>query len=260
MRFRKIFRSVSEDEIDVSESFGVRSLHLGTPAIQSAMRLSKPDALELAYTRAMMAFLLFNQDPGEILMIGLGGGSLAKFVHRHLKNSRTVAVEINPRVVSIARNLFFLPEDDERLQVVVDDGANYLPGRTSCADIIMVDAYGGHAQPEALTSAAFYAHAREALKPEGVLVVNLWGSDKHFSLYLSRIREAFDGLALCLPAEKHGNIIVFGFRNFIGNPSWQNLREEARALSKLYDLDFLSFVEGLKKLNRHTENRLMLSQ
>ena len=260
MRFRKIFKSVEEDEIDVAESFGVRTLHLGTPAIQSSMRLSRPDALELAYTRAMMAFLLFHRDPGEILMIGLGGGSLAKFVHRHLKHTKTVAVEINPKIVSIARTLFYLPEDDERLEVVVEDGACYLPGKSCCADVIMVDAYDGHFQPEALTSTAFYAHAREALKPDGLLVVNLWGSDKQFPLYLSRIREAFEGLALCLPAEKHGNIIVFGFRDFTGNPSWQNLREEARSLASLYGLDFLGFVEGLKRMNRHTENRLILSQ
>ena len=64
MRFgKKIFRSARDDEIDVSESSGVRSLHLGTPAIQSAMRLARPDALELAYTRTMMAFLLFHPDP-----------------------------------------------------------------------------------------------------------------------------------------------------------------------------------------------------
>lgn len=261
MRFgRKIFKSVQEEEIDVSESFGVRSLHLGTSAIQSAMRLSRPDALELAYTRAMMAFLLFLPEPEEILMVGLGGGSLAKFVHRHLTQTRTVAVEINPKIVSVARSLFYLPDDDDRLEVVVEDGASYLPGKSSIANVIMIDAYGGHFQPEALTSKTFYAHAREALRDNGILVVNLWGSDKQFSTYLSRIEEAFGGLALCLPAEKHGNIIVFGFKNFTGNPSWLELREEARALSSRYSLDFLNFVEGLKKMNRHTEKRLMLSQ
>ncbi len=261
MRFGKsIFRSVCDDEIDVSESFGVRSLHLGTPAIQSAMRLSRPDALELAYTRAMMGFLLFHPDPEEILMIGLGGGSLAKFVHKNMKGTKTLAVEINPGIISVARSMFFLPEDDDRLNVIVEDGAGYLPGRSSCADIIMIDAYDGHFQPESLTSTSFYSYAREALKPRGMLVVNLWGSDKNFQTYLSRIEEAFDGLTLCLPAEKHGNIIVFGFRQFTGNPSWLDLREAAKRLSEQYGIEFLNFIEGLRKMNRHTEKRLMLSQ
>lgn len=261
MRFgRKLFRSVGEEEIEVSESFGVRTLHLGTSAIQSAMRLSRPDSLELAYTRAMMAFLLFCPEPEDILMIGLGGGSLAKFVHRHMSNTRTVAVEINPKIVSVARSMFGLPENDERLEVIVEDGAAYVPGKSSFADIIMIDAYDGHFQPDALTGARYYAYAREALKRNGMLVVNLWGSDKNFSTYLSRIEKVFDGRTLCLPAEKHGNIIVFGFRDFIGNPSWLELRENARDLSKVYGMDFMYFLEGFKKMNQYTEKKLILSQ
>ncbi len=259
MRFgRKIFRSVQEDEIDVSESSGVRTLHLGTPAIQSAMRLSKPDALELAYTRAMMAFLLFHPDPEEILMIGLGGGSLAKFVHANLPNAKAVVVEINPRMVGVARSMFHLPEDDDRLSVVIDDGAAYLPGRSACADILLLDAYDGRAQPDAITRTSFYREMRNALKPHGIAVINLWGSDSNFSTYLSRIEEAFEGLTLCLPTEKHGNIIVFGFKQFDGNPSWKNLREDARELTARYDLDFLLFLDGFRKMNRYTDNRLMI--
>lgn len=261
MRFgKKIFRSRQETEIDVSECDGVRTLHLGSTAIQSAMRIAKPDHLELAYTRAMMAFLLFKPEPSEILMVGLGGGSLAKFVHQYMDGAKTVVVEISPKVVTVARHLFHLPEDDERLSVIIEDGAAYLPGRKSIADIVMIDAYDGHAQPELLTTRLFYAHAREALKEEGILVVNLWGSDKHFSTYLSRIEEAFDNLVLCLPTEKRGNIIVFGFKSYIGNFDWQMLKAAAKILSSRYGLEFADFVEGLKKMNRHTEKKLLLSQ
>ena len=261
MRFgKRIFRSVDEEAIDVSESQGVRTLHLGTPAIQSAMRVSRPDDLELAYTRAMMAFLLFHPDPEDILMVGLGGGSLAKFVHARMPETTTRVVEINPKMVGIARSMFMLPEDDERLAVLVADGAAYLAGRQDCADVIMLDAYDGHSQPDALTSASFYSGLKAALKPNGIAVVNLWGSDSRFSTYLSRIESAFGGLTLCLPTERHGNIIVLAFRQFGGNPSWRDLREEARELQSKYGLDFLGFVEGFRKMNRFTDNRLILSQ
>ena len=46
--------------VEVSEEDGVRSLHLGGDAIQSSIRLDRPDELALDYTRAMMAFLLFQ--------------------------------------------------------------------------------------------------------------------------------------------------------------------------------------------------------
>ena len=261
MRFgKRIFRSKEEEDIGVSEHDGVRTLHLGTAAVQSAMRIDRPDKLELAYTRAMMAFLLFLPDPDEILMIGLGGGSLAKFVHQNLQGTKTVVVEISPKVLSVARNLFHLPQDNERLSVILEDGSAYIPGRQGIADVIVVDAYDGHAQPDPLTSKLFYTYAREALKTGGILVVNLWGSDMNFSTYLSRIEEAFDNLVFCLPTDKRGNIIVFGFKSYVGNFDWQDLRAAAKHLAAKYDLEFLQFVEGLKKMNRHTEKRLLLSQ
>lgn len=42
-------------------------------SIQSRMRLDDPTALDLDYSRAMMAFLLMQPQPESILMIGLGG-------------------------------------------------------------------------------------------------------------------------------------------------------------------------------------------
>src|SRR5262245_14571019 len=73
-----------EDEVYITERFGVRSLHIGSDTIQSSMRLTRPIDLELSYTRSMMAFLLFRDPPARVLMIGLGGGSLAKFVYHRL--------------------------------------------------------------------------------------------------------------------------------------------------------------------------------
>jgi hypothetical protein len=74
---RNIHRSVSADNsVDVSESEGVRSLHLGSSTVQSSMRLSTPYDLELTYTRGIMMFLLFAPDVRKVLAIGLGGGSI----------------------------------------------------------------------------------------------------------------------------------------------------------------------------------------
>jgi spermidine synthase len=61
-----------------------RFLHLDLNAIQSAMQINDPNRLSLAYTRKMMAFLLFKPAPARILLLGLGGGSLAKFCHQRL--------------------------------------------------------------------------------------------------------------------------------------------------------------------------------
>src|SRR5277367_412881 len=120
----------------VSEKFGVRTLYIGSETVQSSMRLARPNDLELAYTRSMMAFLLFHPDPQQVLMVGLGGGSLAKFIYHRLPVTQVVAVEINPQVAAVARELFYLPAEDARFNVVIGDGAEYLSDGKRAADII----------------------------------------------------------------------------------------------------------------------------
>ncbi|HYS75836.1 MAG TPA: hypothetical protein VEM38_07085, partial [Burkholderiales bacterium] len=70
--------------IEIVEEGGVRILQIGGNAIQSAMRLAAPDRIELDYVRAMMAFLLFHPDPRDVLLVGLGGGSMARFIHQRM--------------------------------------------------------------------------------------------------------------------------------------------------------------------------------
>lgn len=248
----------SDVSVEVSERDGVRSLHLGSETVQSAMRLKAPDALELAYTRAMMAFLLFYPMPREILMVGLGGGSLAKFIYHQLPKTHAKAIEINPQVVAAARHYFYLPPDDERFQVELAEGGAYVAERAASADIIMVDGYGSHAQAGSLSSDAFYAAAARALTPDGMLVVNLWASDPQFHQYLQRIDTAFNGLVLCLPAEQRSNVVVLAFQKSPGSPRWDELRERAKSLEQMYGLEFPLFVAALRKMNLHTDKRLLV--
>lgn len=251
-------RKPAEDAktVYVSEKFGVRSLHIGSDTVQSAMRLARPDDLELSYTRAMMACLLFHENPKSFLMIGLGGGSVTKFVYRQLPESLVHAVELDPQVLAVARQCFLLPDNDERLKVVIDDGAQHVARDTVEADVIMVDGYNAESHVEELATLAFYRHCRQRLAPGGLLVVNLWGGDRSFNEVLKRIENAFEEGTLCLPARKPGNVIAFGFRDAPGALRWSTLRERAAALEALHGLEFTQFVAGLHTMNRHDEEWL----
>lgn len=239
----------------ISEKFGVRSLHIGSDTIQSSMRLARPFDLELAYTRSMMGFLLFLPEPGDVLMVGLGGGSVAKFMHHHMPAVRIHAIELNPEVVTIARHCFKVPVDD-RLRVTIGDGADFMSRPGEPSDVVMVDGYDGESQAEALSERSFYQACHARLTPRGIMVVNLWSGDRQFTDALARIKSAFPEGHLCLPAEKPGNVIVFGFRSAPGGVSWQELQARADALTSRYALEFGRFVEGLRKMNRHDEQGL----
>jgi spermidine synthase len=244
--------------VDVSERDGVRYLHLGGVTVQSAMRVNAPNELELAYTRAMMGFLLFHPEPRNVLMIGLGGGSVTKFVYHRLPAVKTRVVEISPQVLAAARSHFCVPESDQRLQIDIGDGVEYVRNHSASCDVLMVDGYDDRSLVEALASQSFYDDCAAALTPDGMLVVNLWGSDKLFDVYFRRIEASFDGLVLSMPTGRMSNIIVFGFKRSPGNPRWQELRERAKCLEAEYGLEFLDFVDALRSLNVHSEKRLLI--
>lgn len=91
-------------------------------AAQSEMRLDDPETLITAYTRKMMGFLLFCKRPREVVMIGLGGGSLAKFCHRHLPSTRMTVIEINASVIAL-RSHFQIEYENEAWRCAVADKA-----------------------------------------------------------------------------------------------------------------------------------------
>jgi spermidine synthase len=253
-------RRPSEDPetVYISEKFGVRSLHIGSDTVQSAMRIAAPNDLELSYTRSMMGFLLFHEKPRTVLMIGLGGGSVAKFIYHRMPWTTIRAVELRERVLTVARRYFDVPQNDERFEVIVGDGVEFVGRPQVCADLVVVDGYDGESHVQALATVAFYRDCHERLNVGGMLVVNLWGGDREFHDTLKRIETAFPAGTLCLPAEKPGNIIVFGFRSPPGKVEWTALAARAAALEQRYELDFPRFVEGLRRMNQHDEKYLLI--
>ncbi len=241
------------ETVYVSEKFGVRSLHIGSDTVQSAMRLARPHDLELSYTRSMMAFLLFSPEPRTVLMIGLGGGSVTKFIYHYLPQTQIRVLEIDPRVVAIARQCFLVPPDDARLRITVGDGAEYMAQPGGAAEVIMVDGYDAEAHVEELATLQFYRHCRARLALGGVLVVNLWGGDRQFHDILKRIESVFPDATLCLPAHKPGNVIAFAFRDVPPPLRWEALESRAAELETRYGLEFSLFVAGLRTMNRHDE-------
>src|SRR5881394_905359 len=246
----------SKSSIAVSDARGVRTLHVGGEAIQSAMRLDDPHALALDYTRCMMAFLLFHPEPREALMIGLGGASLPKFFHRRLKKTRVRVVEIDPRVLAAARGQFALPPDDERLTVEIGDGAEALT--PECCDVLVVDAFEDELHVPKLASSEFYDAAFLALREPGALVVNFMNDDPKFDLNLQRLEQAFGGAVLAMPASYDPNILAFALRGAPPSVPWARLRERAEKLEARYELPFTRYVSKLRAMNHCTPQALLI--
>lgn len=192
----------------VHESLTTKALHFSISEIQSRMALADPYALDLAYTRLMMGFLLLHPAPKRLAMVGLGGGSLVKFCYRHLPAARIEVAEINPHVIAL-RDEFHIPPDDHRLQVLLADGANFVRSATPGVDVLVVDGFGSQGQPARLCSQRFYDDCADLLHPEGVLVVNLHAGHRQHDTLVGRIQRSFGGAALVVGDGELANNIVF---------------------------------------------------
>lgn len=249
MRFfkRRIHKAVSDlDTVEISEQDGVRYLHLGNDTVQSAMRITKPNQLELRYTQAMMGFLLFTEmPPANALVIGLGGGSLVKFLFHQFAEINITAVEINAKVIQAAQQFFYLPDDVERLNLVLADAAEFITTSTHY-DCILLDGFDAGFQVQNLASENFYRDCKHALSPTGVLSVNLWASDPQFDTYLHRLSTVFDNHILHLPVEQRGNIIIFAFAEPLRYQTLRKLQQRAQQLSTELGLPYSDQLERMR--------------
>ncbi|MFT4112678.1 fused MFS/spermidine synthase [Silvibacterium sp.] len=189
----------------VSEVNGVLTLHFQSDYVQSQMLPANPDFLALTYTRTMMAFELLKPEARHIALIGLGGGSLARWCYRHHPGAALTVVEINPHVISL-REKFLVPDDDHRFRILCEDGAQFVERSFHDLDVLLVDVFDVDSLPEALCSESFYENCYQALSEKGLLVVNLCDATRQQAF--SRIQRAFHGHAIST-RDRDGNIVVY---------------------------------------------------
>lgn len=256
---KKIHRSRdNEQSVDVGEVNGVRSMYLGSDTIQSSMLVKAPYDLQLAYSKGMMLFLLFAPQVKDVLVMGLGGASIPKYLYHYHPDIKIRAVELNPKVIAVARSHFFLPDNDARLQIIEGDGVEYIYQHPNTTDLLMLDMFDGKGIPLDMYSQDFFDACYDCTSDNGVVAINLWGSDKNFDIYLQRIEQSFDERVMVVPTGRPGNIVVMGFKRVPLELRWEQLREKARALDNQWQLDFMGLLERIKDHNPNTNNRILM--
>ncbi|SFV17506.1 methyltransferase domain-containing protein [Pseudoduganella namucuonensis] len=209
------------------------------------MLIRAPDVMASRYARLMMNALPFPPRLDDILLIGLGGGQQTKFLYRYLPGTRLVTVEIDAAVVDISRTYFMVPPDDERLTVVVDDGGRHVAAHPLCCDVLLCDGYDHTFNvPDSLAGEEFYRACERALRPGGVMALNLdRRSDAWRAAHLRLLRRIFDS-HLELPVNENQSILLLFKRD--REQDYPALLRRAKRLDELLDLDLASFIGSLE--------------
>ncbi len=162
------------------------------------------------YVVAMDDVKLLFDHPGKALLIGLGGGSVAKDFTKSLW--KVDAVEIDPTVVRLARRWFGLRPDEA--SVYTEDGRRFLRTHDTRYDAVVMDAFGSSSIPFHLITREYFRLVKEHMDPGGVFAINLetrgW-DDVLVRSVAATLREVFrnvEALPTQEPPNTLGNVVV----------------------------------------------------
>ena len=232
------------------EEFEYRSMCFALDGCtQSEMRIDNPYALVNEYTRKMMGFLAFQPHPKQILIIGLGGGSLVKYCHRHLPATRITAVEIDPVVLAL-RSQFLVPPDDDRLTVIQADGADHvalMADRGEGSNAILVDAYDHTGIANAVVKRSFVENTRRILGTSGVFVMNLVAESDDAKRHVETVRQVFRDTVV-VAMQRGGNLIIFAGQTLLDPQRAKMAVRNAERVEHRLGLFFPTLIQRLKEL------------
>jgi len=234
------------DKPFIIEDGHLRYLHFGFAYIQSVMRIDQPETLGLRYTQKMMSFLLFQKSPRSIVILGLGGGSLAKFCYRVLPEPTIAVIEIDPDVIALRRH-FVIPEDDDRFRVIYGDAAEFVAQTSDTIDVLLVDAFDVRGLARSLANREFLLHAHARLGKAGIMVMNFAGDKSSYVDLIKEANEVFGCQTILVPVNDDGNHVLFAFKQPLFKPNWRRLKQRARELEANIGLDFPEFLQQLER-------------
>ncbi|MEY3944479.1 MAG: Spermidine synthase [Pseudomonadota bacterium] len=248
-------KKTSLPEVHFSEDGDIRYLHLSSPWIQGSMLIKKPYDIELEYVQRMMAWLLFTPADevagAHAMQLGLGAGTITKFCYKKLKMTCT-AIEINPGVLHACRGWFRLPEEDERLRMVIADAAKEIrsPEWTGVVDALQVDIYDHEAASPVLDTLDFYKDCHALLSPNACMTVNLFGRASSYEESLQKIMAAFGEDAVwAFKPTREGNTIVLAQRT-PSRPKREQLMEAAERIEAKYGLPATKWLRVFKPVRK----------
>jgi len=257
-----LFNSRDEfSEISITEHAMIRNLYFGNDKKQSSVFVPEPSVLILPYSQAMTLSMLFKPEPARVLLIGLGGGSLAQFLLKAYPGCEIDVVELRSHVIELCHEYFLLPKGLHHLHIhhnnAKDFVENQLKEREKKYDIIFLDAFDQHGPADINNNTQFLYNCKHLLSKNGVLCTNLWNrrEDVYHQWYRNFCKQ-FDDNCLELRLGKiNSNVVVFGFAEACGARTFHKLNHRAEEYKIQLGVDFPKYLKMI-----HSQNNFFIKR
>ncbi|RDH83785.1 MAG: hypothetical protein DIZ80_06505 [endosymbiont of Galathealinum brachiosum] len=224
----------------------IRAMHFGNKTQQSANLLCNPFFLVHKYAQAMTLPLCWIK-PKRVLVLGLGAGSIVKYLYNYHPNIIIDAVELRPKVTEVAIKYFSLPETDEHFTIFNDSADNWLKlSNENEYDLIIVDVFLTSNTDIDITVdvSSSFNNIHDLLSGTGVAVFNHLGNDVYSYPGFNRLSNIFNENAFYLDIESTNSIIITS-RTSIPHEIKQS---EFDRLSLISTLPYHEYFHSLKSI------------
>uniref|UniRef100_A0A0A9YAL4 Methyltransferase-like protein 13 n=2 Tax=Lygus hesperus TaxID=30085 RepID=A0A0A9YAL4_LYGHE len=169
----------------------------------------------------MVMGVIAVQKPSQVLVIGLGGGSLCSYLRKVLPKTVLTAVELDPEMKEVATKYFGLIED-KQLLIYIQDGLEFIRDASKEGnqyDAIMFDVdnkdiiTGLSCPPPSFLEPEILKLVNSILNPNGVFILNLVTRDLKLSLDIrKRLLDVFSTIG-SFKLDDDLNEIIYCFPN-----------------------------------------------
>ena len=188
----KTYESDFHGTIEIQQFLGKYSIAAGT-LTQSGGLVEQLWRKGIKYLVKKVFFSKKNY-PQEVLILGLGGGSMVKHIYHAWLKSQITAIEIDPIMIKLGKKYFNIQKYNN-LSIIIDDVHKWLESnRKQQFDLVLVDLYQGNSIPTKAQSTQFFKSTKTVLKPGGVALFNrftLEGQEKEALLYKKRLESVY---------------------------------------------------------------------
>jgi spermidine synthase len=198
-----------------------------------------------------MSTLIFADDPESVLIVGLGGGTMAKFISKIYPDCKIKAIEKRENIKKIAYGYFNLPQKGN-IEIIIGDCDGTLQElvmQSDQYDIILIDVFTGNDISNSLANQNIFDACKSLLTRRGVLGINLWSKSPNYKKTVRLMNNSFDGFTFHIPTNEKRNIIHLALPYEFETKTLKKMKNDAKELAMRINLPVDRFLKQIIKHN-----------